>query len=564
MKIKILVISITVVLICIGIVGAYLVKKETNPKIASNATVFYVYPAITDDKILPISVIPDQYESNSIFLDGSPGEYRPASFIIRALRDIHSISLSVSDLSGVQGTISRDSIDVRVVKSWYQSGLDVHETSSQVLTPELLLKDDSLVRVENQENYVKLEDGTYKLISSSETPGSSTSSVTDLPIKDSSKLQPVDIADGFNKQMWISLKIPDKAKTGEYSGKIKLTSEEGFLGDFQIKLTVLPITLVPSRLTYSIYYTGILDSNWPQGSISSHYKSETQFKKEMQNLLSHGVTNPTVYQPFDSQLLSKVLAIRKDLGMDNSSLYYLGLGPWGYEPVDEVKKVIEFAHNSGVGDVYFYGKDEASGADLIKQRTAWQAIREAGGKMFVAGIATQGDIKGNFALMGDITDLFICRGMPSAEEAANWHASHFQIFSYANPQVGMELPETYRRNYGMLLWQKEYDGAMNWAYQSGFGNIWNDFDDPSYRDEVFTYPTVDGVIDTIQWEGFREGVNDTRYLATLLQTINNAKLKGKDTSPAENWLAELKKSDLSTIDPDSIRQSIIQHILLLN
>ena len=35
---------------------------------------------------------------------------------------------------------------------------------------------------------------------------------------------------------------------------------------------------------------------------------------------------------------------------------------------------------------------------------------------------------------------------------------------------------------------------------------------------VFVYGMADGVIDTLQWEGFREGVDDIRY-ATLLHGL---------------------------------------------
>ncbi|GAH94367.1 unnamed protein product, partial [marine sediment metagenome] len=41
---------------------------------------------------------------------------------------------------------------------------------------------------------------------------------------------------------------------------------------------------------------------------------------------------------------------------------------------------------------------------------------------------------------------------------------------------------------------------MNFAYQWGAGTIWNDFDHGSYRDHVVAYPTMDGRIDTVQWE----------------------------------------------------------------
>ena len=47
----------------------------------------YVVPPITDEVILPTSSIPSGYRSNSISVAASPGEYKPASFIIRALVD---------------------------------------------------------------------------------------------------------------------------------------------------------------------------------------------------------------------------------------------------------------------------------------------------------------------------------------------------------------------------------------------------------------------------------------------------------------------------------------------
>ena len=40
-----------------------------------------------------------------------------------------------------------------------------------------------------------------------------------------------------------------------------------------------------------------------------------------------------------------------------------------------------------------------------------------------------------------------------------------EIFSYGNPQVGVENPEIYRKNYGFALWNAGYDGAMDFAYQ---------------------------------------------------------------------------------------------------
>ena len=95
---------------------------------------------------------------------------------------------------------------------------------------------------------------------------------------------------------------------------------------------------------------------------------------------------------------------------------------------------------------------------------------------------------------------------------------------------------------------------MDYAYQHQFGpSIWNDFDDVAdhYRDHVFAYPTTDGVIDTVQWEGWREGVDDTRYVASLIKTDGNA------TSAKAIIGRSLSQRDNMT----TIRNTVINQIL---
>ena len=195
---------------------------------------------------------------------------------------------------------------------------------------------------------------------------------------------------------------------------------------------------------------------------------------------------------------------------------------------------------------------------MIAQRPAWKTIREAGGKVFVAGQ------HGHFEKVGDLLNLIVMYGIPLKEVAAKWHSAGHKIWCYANPQGGVESPEVYRRNFGLLLWQANYDGASTYVYQHGFGNIWNDFDHPTRRDLNFTYPTVDGVIDTIAWEGYREGIDDIRYATTLkLETEKAKKLKDKGVRElalsAEKYLEEL---DVNR-NLDTVRLEIIDYILKL-
>ncbi len=83
--------------------------------------------------------------------------------------------------------------------------------------------------------------------------------------------------------------------------------------------------------------------------------------------------------------------------------------------------------------------------------------------MFVAGY------QGSAEAVGDLLDVLIYAGEPSQKEAEKWHAHGHAIWSYANPQGGVENPEIYRRNYGLLLWTRDFDGACTYAYQDGLG-----------------------------------------------------------------------------------------------
>jgi hypothetical protein len=125
--------------------------------------------------------------------------------------------------------------------------------------------------------------------------------------------------------------------------------------------------------------------------------------------------------------------------------------------------------------------------------------------------------------------------------------------------VGVEDPVIYRRNFGLVLWRSGYDGAMDYAYQHAFHSIWNDFDDTDYRDHVFAYPTVDGVVGTVQWEGFREAVDDVRYVTTLERAIAGAANRTRSRQ-AQAWLETV---DVAQGNMDETRAIIAEWITQL-
>jgi hypothetical protein len=71
------------------------------------------------------------------------------------------------------------------------------------------------------------------------------------------------------------------------------------------------------------------------------------------------------------------------------------------------------------------------------------------------------------------------------------------------------------------------------------------------------------VIDTIQWEGWREGYDDCRYVATLQYAIQQAQSQGRTefANQAAAWLAVVKSGGAAALaDLDTLRSEIIDWI----
>ena len=560
--------------------------------IGGNLLVHVVHP-ITSTKILPSTYPLPGGKSLDLNVTACRGEFEPASFVLRAQsKDMAGVTLTATDLRSVNSSavISSDHVDIKIVKPWFQSYYAWNEMGKsdpsdfrQTLVPELLLKDDALVTVDMsaERNFVRLEHDSpvYEWINQKKLAASKQvlPTMQEFPVKDAKTLQPFALPRSTSKQVWATIFVPPDTPPDEYSGDIEVRSNGALQGTIKINLKVHRFELAESKITYSIYYRAVLDDT--RASVGSEYRNAEQMREELQNLLNHGVRNPTMYQPLSSQeRLREALQLRQGLGMNDGPLYYLGaqttasfLGNDSTQAEKQLSTIFSqingIARSYGFTSVYMYGKDEAQGAELVAQRRLWDIVHGLGGKVFVAGYT------GGFELVGDSLDLLVHAHQPSVDEATKWRGSGHKIFNYANPQAGPENPFLFRLNYGIVLWANGYDGAMPYAYQHCFGSCWNDVDHPIYRDHALTYPTADGVIDTLAWEGFREAADDVRYLTTLEKLLSNV---STNTTPAadqaRSFLSTLKTTVLSKqthsgkynlkmdIDLDVVRDQVVGHI----
>ena len=554
--------------------------------VTTKGVLVYATPPVTGQMVLPYGAqLPPAQKGLS--LTACPGETEPASLVLWAPDRIPSLLPSVTDLRGPGGTIPASAVDIKWVKCWYQAGSAPHgvaqDRAHKVLVPELLLNDDTLVKVdlEAQHNSLKLAfpDGPRYVPIDDPTPPKPTwgfaYKLADFPVRDAATLQPADLEAGQNKQIWITVKIPPNTKAGKYSGKVRLAS----LGDIPFTVEVLPFTLPAPKTHYdptqdytgSLYYWGELDKSGA-GGIGYKYKSEQQFRAELKIMFDHGVVAPAmVWSPDiiyrDEPFFRRHLQMAKDAGMSGRPLYFADSGLIGAPTApaalhalkENVTRTLRIASEYGFTDVYFYGMDEATGDTLKSERAAWPVVQAAGGKVIVSGF------NGQLEAVGDLLDLFNRAGEPAADNAAEWHKRGHKIWNYANPQTPIEDPEVYRRNYGLYLWRLDYDGACTYCFMDSSGTQWNDFDDDTYRDHCLAYPTVNGVIGTVAIEGLREGFQDVQYATALRQAIAAAqqgasparKAKGEE---AAKWLDGL---DMRTVNLDEARTGMIRYIAAL-
>ena len=117
-------------------------------------------------------------------------------------------------------SIPAGAIDVRLVKVWYQAGEgDIrYSTPASILAPELLIKDDTLVNVDyvNTTNFLKVTlNGSPDYIDISSPAGAFPAHAQ---VRDAASLQPFSLRANENKQIWVTVHVPDKTRPGTITG----------------------------------------------------------------------------------------------------------------------------------------------------------------------------------------------------------------------------------------------------------------------------------------------------------------------------------------------------------
>ena len=504
---------------------------------AKGQFVHYAVPPMSNIQRLPNVYPTDGFAGEPVQIIAAKDEFEPGSFLVYPFEDLGKVTFSLTPFKTKDGkTFPADQLDMKVIKVWYQNKNAWYSYFGDTgfkLCPELLLNDEDLIRVdtEKEANYARLKDKDGKVTEKWINPPRKMNQrhFTDYrstygfsPMKenfrDAKTLQPVLLEEGSFKNFFLTAHVTKDIAPAVYRGSIRLVNKTGKeLGTIPVDLRVLPFEL-PAPKTYfdpdldfrvaSYSYLSIpmiMEENGGNRELAVKQMEAVLRDQVEHNQNMHWLKSEDAVQTY--QLMGKVGMCTNPLvaslrmphfpSQDLYDAHAQRLAKWCDEHLGH--------HNVYLG----YG-DEPGPDWLVKTRPIFRAYQEAGFKFIIAGRDSV------FYKTGYIYDWHnIAKDPIDDSSTALWNqigGSH--IAWYACMHVGPENPAFNRRQYGLAAYLAGYSAFCNYAHHLG------PYDDDSegYRPMVFAYGIYDGVLDTIQWEGFREGIDDIRY-ATLMTSL---------------------------------------------
>ncbi|MFH0797306.1 MAG: glycoside hydrolase domain-containing protein [Candidatus Omnitrophota bacterium] len=477
---------------------------QTTPEQEKNGYIIFKRPTV---EIVYEAVIPREDEVVSE-LNGfaTPGEYDPVTFCVRTLKELKGVAVKVTDLKNENGkVIPVNNIEVGAVRSFYRRA------------------------AENGKAY-------YNLPSIIE------------------KRPAVDIPANTSFRFWLTIKVPDDAPAGIYTGKVSFTPANAPASELSLKFRVLPFKLAPvppdkmfgfcyqddyqhsfrsahfkdmreygattvwvgwvSCLTQDRNDSRFRNVEYDGNKVTLHFDGTSWFEQCMEEYKKNQYPAPVIFGMWPHDV-------------EKFALQYGEFGSEGFNNAYKaaVKAVSDYCKQKGWSEIYWGPMDEVGWGekpqeDIKKCTVLLKLLKESGVKTTIDG---GWDIFMNQPDVYPLIDLLNPNGyLPFKDKTATIHTQGKKVICYNYDESGY-FPEAQRFTLGFLSWARGTDGACTWAYQN-HGDPYDDFKSFGWN---FRYPPQDGEVGgpSTGLEGFREGIDDYRYLVTL-----------------ENALAELKKS----------------------
>ena len=568
------------------------------------------FDAMTQEQTLPRDIPSDADFSDRLQVFACPGEYEPAGLLVYAWEPLAGAKAVVSDLVCGDAAIKASEVDRKIVKRWYRTGgAWLHyfkDNRGRYLVPDLLINDDSLVKVDEDRmrNYLRLdcpEGARYVDVGDPAKCHVSwrgwQKENAPIPFEDAKELQPFDIgAAGRNQFLLLTFHVPEGQKPGLYTGEVTV-SAGGKSVKKRIELKVLPIALPREGSPYANpddVYISHMNSFFDGGirGVTTAERREYALD-QMRNIRAHNLFHTTGLwsKPEYVQLAreagfvpDKVFGGPRGVADQLAGCWYkicwdtfFNGEPFGnltaadremgkravrraFQPWMDYRR----ANGLDKSDEYVIFWSESAHYERIgrDQAELGEVPRELGFKIFAHGFSA------NRWWSSDVQDMHSSISILE-DEARHWHAANAELINYCDPFPSSECPAFMRRKPGFWMYKKGLDGQMMHGFLADrcpwieWADDWGG--DGSYRNFCMGYPTRNGDIYKLAWEGLREAYDDVRY-ATRLRQLGAANADAKDVflrreaRRALNWL---ERQDARLTDINMVRAGIAERIVIL-
>ena len=540
---------------------------------------FFAVPALSDLMRLDDTWPDDGTLGGTVRCVLAQDEFEACSFELFSFTDIDGVELKV-DL-GLPN-------DLRVVKLWFQNGngwVSYFDDIGLKLVPELLLHDENLIKVvkdgDGPANYARVRKGgkdEFVWISSPKemNPEKETWQYSD-GFADADRLLPVALEKNSFKQFFLTIHPPKNQKPGVYKGSVTVSRKGKELAKVPLAVRVLPFAL-PFPKGYlqrdKAYMHSCMGAMPNLERLVGNFdgdeaKAKKCFRAWLQSLYDHSMFHAVWIGENNAWCVPMLreIGFPLDVVWGSNMVAWFGLnfgGRMRYEHLrwaqDAAKKCSAF-YKKVLGDAKIccgHG-DEQGTAFVTAHRELLREYEKYGISIGCAGhealLYKGGYAYGHYPMAGEPENAYL-KSRPWREIGA------YPIGFYASQHTASENPQYTRRQHGILGWLNGLTMSHNYEFAIG---SFNDRANVLYRPMVVSYCNSQGLMETIEYAGFREACDDIRYATYLLDLVEEAeKSKDVDTrilgKKARMYLAMLKGE---TMDLDAVRLEMIAKILEL-
>jgi hypothetical protein len=541
---------------------------------------WWVVPPMGDIQRLPDAEPTDVPAGGVVRIRLARGEFEPGSFVVKADADLGKVAFTLGAFRNEKGdSLPAAQLDLKVVKVWYQNRnawFSYFGDTGFKLVPELLLNDEDIIRVDEKKeaNYARLVAPDGKVTERWINPprqmdrrsafwrGSQPFQPMKADFRDAPTLQPVRLEKGRCKQFFLTVHALADTPAGLYKGAVTAAG-----ASIPVEIEVLPFELPaprsylePTKDFYVSSYNYLRIDHVMQQNGNDRDLAVKQLTAILRDQVAH---NQNMHWGLgDGADFDTVFGAMKEAGMRTDVLMAGGVANRRFKTQADLeahaRRLRAFYERKVPGATVFLGfGDEPPQKWLMESRPIFEAYRKAGFKFVIAGTDNV------FHRNGYLYDWLNASQDPVEDAKPRlWNTiGPAHVAWYSTHHVGPENPSFNRRQNGLAPYLSNYSALCNYAHHLG---PYND-DSTTYRPMVFAYGIYDGVIDTLQWEGFREGVDDIRYMTLMCELARAARDSGDSVLDEEGRKALLFLGgvDKAHDDQDYVRGEVIRHILHL-